>query len=370
MTGSRILGLVMPKAADPLKLFAPDRELMQELLRCGNTPQKVAFRIRIVLAAAAGTANAEIARTLSTTKTSVLKWRSRYEDLGLEGILEDAPRSGRKKTISAEKEAAIVRATLESKPAHATHWSTRIMAGLQGVSDTTVYRIWKAHRLQPHRVETFKFSRDPKFAEKVRDIAGLYLNPPEKALVLCVDEKSQIQALDRTQPILPLRPGIPERQTHDYKRYGTTTLFAALNLIDGHVIAECQPRHRHQEFLKFLRKIDRTVPADLAIHIVLDNYGTHNHEVVRDWLADRPRYHLHFTPTGASWINLVERFFAEITQRRIRRGTFRSVPELITAILDYIRNRNKQPKPFSWTAKASDILRKVKRSLAISEAGH
>lgn len=367
---SAILGQLMRKAADPLKIVAPDKEFMDEFLRCGNTPQKVVFRIRIVLAAGAGTANAEIARTLATTKSSVLKWRARYEELGLEGILEDAPRSGRKKTISAEKEAAIIRATLETKPPQATHWSTRLMAGTQGVSDTTVYRIWKAHRLQPHRVETFKFSRDPKFAEKVRDIVGLYLSPPDKALVLCVDEKSQIQALDRTQPILPLRPGIPERQTHDYKRYGTTTLFAALNLVDGRVIADCQPRHRHQEFLKFLRKIDRTVPEELAIHIVLDNYGTHNHEVVRRWLADRPRYQLHFTPTGASWINLVERFFAEITQRRIRRGTFRSVPELIAAILDYIRNRNKQPRPFSWTAKATDILRKVRKGIAVSEAGH
>ena len=206
---------------------------MQEFLRCGNTPQKVAFRIRIVLGAAAGVSNAELARSLTTTKSSVLKWRSRYKELGIEGILDDAPRSGRKKTISAEQEAAIVRATLESKPAQATHWSTRLMAEAQGVSDTTVYRIWKAHRLQPHRVENFKFSRDPKFADKVRDIVGLYMNPPDKALVLCVDEKSQIQALDRTRPILPLRPGIPERQTHDYKRYGTTTLFAALNLVDG-----------------------------------------------------------------------------------------------------------------------------------------
>lgn len=360
----------MRKAADPLNVSAPDKDLMQEFLRCGNTPQKVAFRIRIMLAAAAGTSNAEIARTLSTTKTSVLKWRSRYEELGIEGILEDAPRSGRKKTITTEKESAIVKATLETKPAQATHWSTRSMAEAQGVSDSTVYRIWKAHRLQPHRVGSFKFSRDPNFAEKVRDIVGLYLNPPDKALVLCVDEKSQIQALDRTQPILPLRPGVPERQTHDYKRHGVTTLFAALNLVDGRVIADCQPRHRHQEFLKFLRKIDRSVPPKLDIHIVLDNYGTHNHEAVREWLADRPRYHLHFTPTGASWVNLVERFFAEITQRRIRRGTFLSVTELIQAILDYIRHRNKKPKPFSWTAKASDILRKVRKSRATSEAGH
>jgi transposase len=360
----------MRKPADALNVMAPDKELMDEFLRSGNTPQKVVFRIRVVLAAAAGTSNAEIARSLSTTKSSVLKWRRRYDQAGIEGILEDAPRSGRTKVISAEKEATIVQATLRTKPAQATHWSTRLMADAQGVSDTTVYRIWKAHKLQPHRVDTFRFSRDPKFAEKVRDIVGLYQNPPEKALVLCVDEKSQIQALDRTQPVLPLRPGVPERQTHDYKRYGTTTLFAALNLLDGRVTADCQPRHRHQEFLRFLRKIDRSVAEDLAIHIVLDNYGTHNHEAVRKWLAVRPRYHLHFTPTGASWLNMVERFFAEITQRRIRRGTFRSVPELITAILDYVRNRNKQPKVFTWTAKASNILRKVRKSLSFSEAGH
>ncbi len=262
-------------------------------------------------------------------------------------------------------------ATLHTKPAQATHWSTRLMAEVQSVSDTTVHRIWKAHRLQPHRVTTFKFSRDPRFVEKVRDVVGLYMNPPDKALVLCVDEKSQIQALDRTQPILPLRPGIPERQTHDYKRHGTTTLFAALNLIDGKIIAECLPRHRHQEFLRFLRRIDRSVPGDLDIHIVLDNYGTHTHETVRNWLDARPRFHLHFTPTSASWLNLVERFFAEITERRIRRGTFRSVPELEKAVIDYIRTRNENPRPFAWTTKASAVLRKIRHvSIAISEAGH
>jgi transposase len=245
------------------------------------------------------------------------------------------------------------------------------MAEAQGVSDTTVHRIWKTHRLQPHRVTTFKFSRDPQFVEKVRDVVGLYMNPPDKALVLCVDEKSQIQALDRTQPTLPLRPGIPERQTHDYKRHGTTTLFAALNLINGNVIAECLPRHRHQEFLRFLRRIDRTVAPELDIHIVLDNYGTHTHEAVRKWLEARPRYHLHFTPTSASWLNLVERFFAEITERRIRRGTFHSVPELEKAVLDYVRTRNKNPKPFSWTTRPSTIIGKIRRArLSISEAGH
>jgi transposase len=361
----------MWQTAEPIVVSKAEREFMEELVRSGNTPQKVVFRIAIVLGAADGKSNGQLIRDLGTTKSSVLKWRARYRESGLEGILDDAPRSGRKKTISAEKEAAIVQATLRTRPPQATHWSTRSMADAQGVSDTTVHRIWKAHRLEPHRVETFKFSRDPLFVEKVRDVVGLYMNPPEKALVLCVDEKSQIQALDRTQPILPLRPDIPERQTHDYKRHGTTTLFAALNLIDGNVIAECLPRHRHQEFLRFLRRIDRTVSADLDIHIVLDNYGTHRHPEVKKWLDARSRYHLHFTPTSASWLNLVERFFAEITERRIRRGTFRSVAELENAVLDYIRTRNKNPKPFAWTVKASSLLRKVRRaSLAISEAGH
>jgi transposase len=359
----------MSQPAEPIKVSHQDRELMNEFVRSGNTPQKLIFRIAIVLGAADGVPNAQLARDLGTTKSSVLKWRARYRESGLEGILDDAPRSGRRKTISAAKEAAIVQATLQTKPTQATHWSTRSMADAQGVSDTTVYRIWKAHRLQPHRVETFKFSRDPQFVEKVRDVVGLYLNPPEKALVLCVDEKSQIQALDRTQPTLPLRPGIPERQTHDYKRHGTTTLFAALNLINGNVIAECLPRHRHQEFLRFLRRIDRAVPHDLDVHIVLDNYGTHTHREVKRWLDLRPRYQLHFTPTSASWLNLVERFFAEITERRIRRGTFRSVYELENAVLDYVRVRNKNPKPFAWTKKASTLIRKVRRaSLTAAEA--
>jgi transposase len=343
---------------------------MDALLRAGETPQKVAFRIRVVLGAAAGKPNAELARELETTRTTVIKWRSRYEEFGVEGILQDAPRSGRKKTISAAKEAEIVRATLETKPPAGTHWSTRSMAAAQGVSDSTVHRIWKVHRLQPHRMEHFKMSRDPRFPEKVRDIVGLYLNPPDKALVLCVDEKSQVQALDRTQPVLPLRPGIPERQTHDYERHGTTTLFAALNVLDGTVIGQCLPRHRHQEFLLFLDKIERSVPKRMTIHLVLDNYGTHSHCAVKEWFEAHPRYILHFTPTSASWLNQVERFFAEITQRRIRRGTFRSVPELVRAIGDYIRQRNKDPKPFVWTAKPNVILRKVRRCLANSEAQH
>jgi len=352
----------MWEPAEPLRIQREDRIIMEELLRGGTTPQRVVFRIRVLLGSAEGLANNKLAAELKTTRSTVIKWRDRYEERGLEGVLEDAPRSGRKKVISQQKEQAIVKATLETKPANATHWSTRTMAAVQGVSDTTVYRIWKFHRLQPHRVEKFKLSKDPRFSEKVRDVVGLYLNPPDKALVLSVDEKSQIQALDRTQPLLPMRPGIPERQTHDYERYGTTTLFAALNVLDGTVIGQCQPRHRHQEFVNFLEKIERTVPRRQEIHLILDNYGTHTHADVKDWLAAHPRYHLHFTPTGASWLNLVERFFSEITDRRIRRGTFRSVQELVKAIGSYIRDRNKTPRPFVWSAKPASILRKIKKN--------
>ena len=297
-----------------------------------STPGGIALRIQIVLAAAEGRANRSIARQLSTSVPTVLLWRNRYEQEGMEGIVEDRPRSGRPKRITEDREAAIVEATLKTTPKDATHWSVRSMARSQKVSPAVVHRVWKKHKLQPHRVETFKFSSDPQFALKVRDIVGLYLNPPEKALVLSVDEKSQIQALDRTQPILPLRPGLPERRTHDYKRHGTTTLFAALDVLEGTIIGQCQPRHRHQEFLRFLEHIDQTADQTLDIHLILDNYGTHKHPRVRQWLAAHPRYHVHFTPTGSSWLNQVERWFAEITRKRIRRGTFRSVQELTQAI--------------------------------------
>jgi transposase len=360
----------MWSSAEAITINSEEQLLLERLLSAGSTPQNVVFRIRIVLSAGGGVSNNELARRLSTTRTTVLKWRQRFGKFGIEGILTDAPRSGRRKTISAEKEAAIVEATLKTKPRNATHWSTRLMAVTQKVSDTTVHRIWRAHRLQPHRVEKFKASQDPEFVDKVRDIVGLYRNPPENALVFSVDEKSQIQALDRTQPILPLREGLPERQTHDYRRYGTTTLFAALNVLDGTVIGHCSPRHRHQEFLKFLKKLDETVVNGQPLHMILDNYGTHKHPTVKAWLAARPNYHLHFTPTSSSWLNLVERFFAEITQRRIRRGTFSSVPALVNAITDYIRDRNKKPKPFTWVASADQIIRKVRRCLSISEAQH
>lgn len=327
------------------------------------------MRINIVLGAAEGVANHVLARKLSTSLPTVLLWRRRYENGGLAAVVEDRPRSGRPKRISAQREAALVEATIRTTPRDATHWSVRTMAASQKLSPATVQRIWKKHKLQPHRVESFKFSSDPEFAPKVRDIVGLYLNPPEKAIVLSVDEKSQIQALDRTQPILPLRPGLPERQTHDYERHGTTTLFAALNVLEGTVIGQCQPRHRHQEFLRFLDRIDQSIDPSLDIHLVLDNYGIHKHPQVKRWLGQRPRYHVHFTPTGSSWLNQIERWFGEITRKRIRRATFHSVRELVKAIQDYLRQYNKNPRPFQWVASASRIIRKVNKYKEISETG-
>lgn len=357
-------------AAPPLPLSSGERTQLLEIRRYRSTPQSVALRIDVVLGAASGRSNHALARELGTSLPTVLLWRRRYAAEGLEGILTDHPRAGRPKTITADEEAAIVEATLRTQPANATHWSVRSMAAAQEVSATTVHRIWQRHRLQPHRVESFKFSTDPDFVAKVRDIVGLYLHPPTRALVLSVDEKSQIQALDRTQPILALRPGVPERQTHDYERHGTTTLFAALDVKAGRVIAQCQPRHRHQEFMRFLNRIDRSVPARLPIHLILDNYGTHKHPDVRAWFERHPRYHPHFTPTSASWLNQVERWFAEITRKRIRRGTFRSVSSLVKAIQDYVRANNKEPKPFVWTATSQVIVRKVRFAKRTSGTGH
>ena len=358
----------LPPAAK-LVVTESDRKQLHALRRHRSTPRGILLRVNIVLGAADGLANRVLARRLSTSVPTVLLWRQRYESGGLPALLEDRPRSGRPKQISAEKETQIVEATIKTVPKDATHWSVRSMAASQNVSPATVQRIWKKHRLQPHRVESFKFSNDPEFAPKVRDIVGLYLNPPDRAIVLSVDEKSQIQALDRTQPILPLRPGLPARQTHDYQRHGTTTLFAALNVLEGTVIAACESKHRHQEFIRFLNRIDASVNSGQDVHLVLDNYGTHKHPEVKKWLAERPRYHLHFTPTSSSWINQVERWFAEITRKRIRRGTFRSVTELIRAIKDYVRHYNKNPQPFQWVASASQIIRKVNKYKAISETG-
>jgi transposase len=360
----------MPRAAaPPLRLTERESEQLLQVMKLRSTPQSVALRIQIVLRAAEGIANKVLARQLSTTLPTVLLWRKRYQDGGLAGILEDRPRSGRPKEISAELEAGIVETTLHSTPKDATHWSVRSMAKSQGVSPASVQRIWKRHHLQPHRVEKFKFSTDPQFVAKVRDIVGLYLHPPEHAIVLSVDEKSQIQALDRTQPILPLRPGLPERQTHDYERHGTTTLFAALHVAAGKIIAQCQPRHRHQEFLGFLKQIDGATDAALDVHLILDNYSTHKHPQVKRWFRIHPRYHLHFTPPSASWLNQVERWFAEITRKRIRRGTFHSVRDLVQAIQDYIRENNKHPRPFQWVASANTIIRKVRKYKWTLETG-
>jgi transposase len=352
----------MPRPpAKALSITAPEHDELVAISRHRATPQSVVLRLKIVLGAAEGMPNKTLARQLSTTLPTVLLWRRRYKEAGLSGILQDQLRCGRPKRVSAEKEAAIVEATMKTKPPNATHWSIRMMAKAQRVSRSTVHRIWRKHKLQPHRLESFKFSTDPDFVPKLRDVIGLYLNPPDKAIVLSVDEKSQIQALDRTQPILPLRPKLPERQTHDYERHGTTTLFAALNILEGTVIGQCQPRHRHQEFLFFLDRIEASIQRRLEVHIVLDNYGTHKHPTVRKWFSNHPRYHVHFTPTGASWLNQIERWFAEITRKRIRRGTFRSVRELIQAIRDYIRENNNHPRPFQWIAKPDTILRKVNR---------
>ncbi len=361
----------MPRApAAALVVTAEERGELVQFTALRSVPQSVALRARIVLGAADGIGNKVLARRLATSLPTVLLWRGRFQAEGLPGILEDRPRSGRPKEITLEQEAALIDMTLHSSPKSATHWSVRLMAREQGVSPATVQRIWKKHHLQPHRVESFKFSTDPQFVAKVRDIVGLYLKPPDKAIVLSVDEKSQIQALDRTQPILPLRPGLPERQTHDYERHGTTTLFAALDVAVGKVIGHCQARHRHQEFIRFLEKVDAATDPGMPVHLILDNYGTHKHRAVKMWFATHPRYHVHFTPTSASWLNQVERWFAEITRKRIRRGTFRSVRDLEQTIREYIRDSNKAPQPFQWVASANTIIRKVRKYKRTLETGH
>lgn len=360
----------MWQPAQALALSPEQRRTLEAWVRGRNTPQTKALRAQIVLMAAEGVPNNRIARDLETSRPTVILWRSRFQAGGTTALAEDALGRGRKRSISAAKVKAVVEATLHTRPKAATHWSVRTMAQAQGISPATVQRIWDAHGLQPHRTEAFKLSRDRQFVEKLQDVVGLYLNPPDKSLVLCVDEKCQIQALDRTQPMLPLRPGQVERHTHDYKRHGTTTLFAALNVLEGTVIGDCMPRHRHQEFLKFLRTIDRETPHGLALHLIVDNYGTHKHETVRAWIRRHPRFHLHFTPTGSSWLNLVERWFRELTGKRIRRGTFKSVPDLIRAIRDYIAANNHSPPPFVWTASVEKILAKINHCKAITETLH
>ena len=350
------------RIAPKIELSDADRLELEGWSRSRTLPARQVSRAKILLRAADGAQDLAIAAELGGTRQRCARVRRRYLAAGLDGLRRDAPRTGRPRLHDAQR---IVALTTGGPPAQATDWSRTLMAKAAGVSPSTVGRIWSAHGLKPHRVGVFKVSRDPQFAEKLEAIVGLYLAPPERALVLCVDEKSQIQALDRTQPGLPLRQGRSRTLTHDYKRRGTTTLFAALSTLDGKVIGSCQPRHRHQEFLRFLAQIDAETPPELELHLIVDNYATHKHPKVKTWLKRHPRFHLHFTPTSASWLNMVERFFRDLTVRRVRTGVFQSVDALEAAITDYLHRHNLQPKPFIWTATATDILAKVTRAKAV-----
>jgi transposase len=343
-----------------LRLTAEENNRLVEWARRRTTAQALALRARIVLGCAQGATNSQVSQRLRVTLQTVGKWRRRFIEQRLDGLL-DAPRPGQPRKISDAQVEEVLAMTLERRPKEATHWSTRLMAKATGLNQTAVVRIWQAFGLQPHRTETFKLSTDPLFIDKVRDIVGLYLAPPTRAVVLCVDEKSQIQALDRTQPLLPLSFGVAERRSHDYVRYGTTTLFAALNLATGAVIGELHRRHRSSEFLKFLRTIEQSVPPQLDIHLVMDNYGTHKSPTVKAWFARHPRYHLHFTPTSGSWLNLVERWFAILSQRQIKRGSHRSTLELEKAIRNFLEIHNQDPKPFVWHKTADEIIESVAR---------
>jgi transposase len=350
------------RVAPPVVLSPEQRLVLEAQARARRASARSVERARIVLLAAAGLQNQDIAAQLQIMPETVARWRRRFLTGGVEALAKDAPRPGRPRTITDAQVRKVVRKTTQQTPPNATQWSTRTMAAATGISERSVRRIWRQHGLKPHLLRTFKISRDPAFAEKLEAIVGLYLAPPEHALVLCVDEKSQIQALDRTQPGLPLKRGRCGTMTHDYKRNGTATLFAALNTFDGTVISMCDDRHRHQEWLKFLRVIDDVTPADKDLHLIVDNYATHKHPKVQRWLARHPRFHVYFTPTSSSWLNMVERFFRDLTQHRLRRGVFRDIEELVMAIGDYIDRHNEQPKPFIWTATASDILAKVARA--------
>jgi transposase len=358
----------MRAPSPPLAITEGQREILVNLSKTGTAPQREVIRAKALLLASQGIANTAIASRLGVSSASVVSWRERFAEEGLSKFGQVRPGRGRKPSIPAEKVDEIVHSTLHEKPPGETHWSCRSMAEAKGVSKDTVQRIWSARGLQPHRVDTFKLSNDKRFEEKLTDVVGLYLNPPDKAVVLCVDEKSQIQALDRTQPSLPMKKGRAGTLTHDYKRNGTTTLFAALNVLTEIVIGQCMPKHRNTEFLRFLRTIDRQVPKGLQIHMILDNYGTHKHPNVVTWLAKHPRFHLHFIPTSSSWLNMVERWFREITQKAIRRGVFKSVPDLVAAIEDYLAAHNDDPKPFVWTATADEILEKIRRGRVALEA--
>ena len=344
----------------PLELSVVEEEALRSLAGRRTTALALALRARIVLSCATGQRNQDVAAKLGVTPQTVGKWRGRFVSRRLDG-LHDEPRPGVPRSIGDATVEAVIVATLETMPADATHWSSRAMARASGISTSSVQRIWRAFGLQPHRAETFKLSNDPLFIDKVRDIVGLYMSPPDHALVLCIDEKSQIQALDRTQPLLPLRPGQVERRTHDYKRHGTTALFAALDVATGHVLGRCYKRHRAAEFRRFLDAIDAAAPADLDIHLIMDNYATHKAPTIRAWLAKRPRYHVHFTPTYASWLNQVERWFALLTERQIKRGAHRSVAQLEDAITAFIASHNQDPKPFRWTKSADDIFQSIAR---------
>ena len=350
------------RVAVAVVLTEDQKQTLQQWARARSLPARQVERARVILLAAAGKQDLEIAAEIGISNQKAARWRKRFLKSGLAGLEKDAPRPGRTPSIPKTTVDRVVQLTTLGKPYNATHWSTRMMAAEIGISEASVRRIWRAHGLKPHLIRTFKISKDPNFAETVHGLIGLYLNPPEHALVLCCDEKSQIQALDRTQPGLPLKKGRGQTMTHDYKRNGTATLFAALNTLDGTVISICQERHRHQEWLTFLRLLDDATPEGKQLHLIVDNYATHKHPKVRRWLARHPRFHVHFTPTGASWLNMVERFFRDLTGHRLRRGVFRDVEELILAIDEYVDRYEENPKPFIWTAKASDILEKVKRA--------
>jgi len=343
-----------------LELSAEERETLERFVRRRKTAQQLATRSRVILLGADGHANREVAKRVGVHETTVCKWRRRFIDKRIEGLLDD-PRPGTPRKLSDRTVERIITTTLETTPPDATHWSTRDLAKRVGVSQSTVSRVWRAFNLQPHRVKSFRLSNDPLFIEKVRDVVGLYMNPPDHAVVLCVDEKSQIQALERTQPLLPMRPGQPERKTHDYMRHGTTTLFAALDVATGRVLGECYPKHRNQEFRRFLKRIDESVPKDLDIHLVVDNYATHKTPAVQKWLTKRPRFHIHYTPTYSSWLNLVERWFAILSERKIKRASHRSTRELERDIRDFLEHNNEHPKPFIWTKSADQILASIKR---------
>jgi transposase len=350
------------RVARPVMLDKEEQGALEQLARGRSLPARVVERARIVLRAAAGLQDQQIAAEFGITPEKVARWRNRYLDKGMRALEKDASRPGRPRIINAARTAAVIHKTTQEKPTNATHWSTRTMAAATGLSEASIRRIWHANGLKPHLVRTFQVSNDIQFTEKLEAIVGLYLNPPEHALVLCADEKSQIQALDRTQPGLPIKKGRCGTMTHDYKRNGTATLFAAMNALDGRVISMCDDRHGHQEWLKFLRVIEQVTPAGKELHLIVDNYATHKHPQVQRWLTRHPRFHIHYTPTSSSWLNKVERFFRHLTQNRLRRGVFHHAEELIMAIGEYIDKHNQRPKPFVWTAKASDILEKVKRA--------